>query len=134
MYRSVVVRLSTVVSTPQRYEAGHFVPRVLGPLLAPRTATAIDLAIGDTEHGAIFVGAAGQRLDRCAAPRRRERPGEGGRDRQADLAGRRSPTARGAKRRSHADPRTTMRYDRARQSLDRHTTYIVAAFVAGAAR
>ena len=28
---------------------------------------------------------------------------------------------------SHADPRTTMRYDRARQSLDRHATYIVAA-------
>ena len=35
---------------------------------------------------------------------------------------------------SHADPRTTIRYDRARQSLDRHATYIVAAFVAGAAR
>src|SRR5215472_11659869 len=28
---------------------------------------------------------------------------------------------------SHADPRTTMRYDRARGSLDRHATYIVAA-------
>jgi site-specific recombinase XerD len=35
---------------------------------------------------------------------------------------------------SHADPRTTMRYDRARQSVHRHSTYIVAAFVAGAAR
>ncbi|HET6919080.1 MAG TPA: hypothetical protein VFI46_06395 [Jiangellaceae bacterium] len=35
---------------------------------------------------------------------------------------------------SHADPRTTMRYDRGRQSLDRHATYIVATFVAGAAR
>ena len=35
---------------------------------------------------------------------------------------------------SHADPRTTMRYDRARVSLDRHATHIVAAFVAGAAR
>ena len=34
---------------------------------------------------------------------------------------------------SHADPRTTMRYDRARGSLDRHATYIVAAYVAGAA-
>ena len=33
---------------------------------------------------------------------------------------------------SHADPRTTMRYDRGRQSLDRHATYIVATFVAGA--
>jgi integrase/recombinase XerD len=35
---------------------------------------------------------------------------------------------------SHADPRTTMRYDRARSSLDRHVTYIVAAYLAGAAR
>jgi integrase/recombinase XerD len=35
---------------------------------------------------------------------------------------------------SHADPRTTMRYDRARGSLDRHATYIVAAHIAGAAR
>jgi hypothetical protein len=34
---------------------------------------------------------------------------------------------------SHGDPRTTMRYDRG-VSLDRHATYIVAAFVAGAAR
>jgi hypothetical protein len=35
---------------------------------------------------------------------------------------------------SHADPRTTMRYDRGRGSLDRHATYIVAAFLAGASR
>jgi integrase/recombinase XerD len=35
---------------------------------------------------------------------------------------------------SQADPRTTMRYDRGRTSLDRHPTYIVAAFIAGAAR
>src|SRR5579859_20569 len=35
---------------------------------------------------------------------------------------------------SYADPRTTMRYDRARVSLDRHATYIVAAYIAGAAR
>ena len=35
---------------------------------------------------------------------------------------------------SHAGPRTIMRYDRARHSLDRHATYIVAAFLAGAAR
>jgi integrase/recombinase XerD len=35
---------------------------------------------------------------------------------------------------SHADPRTTMRYDRVRGSMDRHATYIVAAYVAGAAR
>jgi len=35
---------------------------------------------------------------------------------------------------SHADPRTTMRYGRARVSLDRRATYVVAAFIAGAAR
>jgi integrase/recombinase XerD len=35
---------------------------------------------------------------------------------------------------SHADPRTTMRYDRARCSLDRHATYIVSTFIAGATR
>jgi len=35
---------------------------------------------------------------------------------------------------SHDDPGTTMRYDRARGSLDRHASYIVAAYVAGAAR
>ena len=35
---------------------------------------------------------------------------------------------------SHADPRTTMRYDRARVSLDRHATYVVATFLAGARR
>ena len=35
---------------------------------------------------------------------------------------------------SHADPRTTMRYDRARRSLDRLATEIAATFVAGATR
>ena len=29
----------------------------------------------------------------------------------------------------HADPRTTMRYDRARKNLDRHPNYILAAFM-----
>jgi len=30
----------------------------------------------------------------------------------------------------HADPRTTTRYDRARQNLDRHRNYILAAYMA----
>jgi hypothetical protein len=30
----------------------------------------------------------------------------------------------------HADPRTTMRYDRARNNLDRHPDYILAAYMA----
>jgi integrase/recombinase XerD len=30
----------------------------------------------------------------------------------------------------HADPRTAMRYDRARKNLDRHPNYILAAYMA----
>ena len=30
----------------------------------------------------------------------------------------------------HADPRTTTRYDRVRQNLDRHSNYILAAYMA----
>jgi integrase/recombinase XerD len=30
----------------------------------------------------------------------------------------------------HADPRSTMRYDRARKNLDRHPNYILAAYMA----
>ena len=33
----------------------------------------------------------------------------------------------------HSDPRMTARYDRARGNLDRHASYVVAAFIAGAA-
>jgi hypothetical protein len=35
---------------------------------------------------------------------------------------------------SYADPLATMRYGRARVSLDRHATYIVSTFIAGASR
>src|SRR5260370_22862879 len=34
----------------------------------------------------------------------------------------------------HADPRTTMRYDRARKNLDRHPNYILAAYMASGTR
>jgi len=33
----------------------------------------------------------------------------------------------------HADPPTTMRYDRARKNLDRHPNYILAAYMASGA-
>jgi integrase/recombinase XerD len=110
--------------------------------LAPRTARAIDLAVGERCDGPIFVGADGQRIDRHAAIVRRIA-------RRAGIAKRVGPhTLRHAfitaaldagvplrdvqEAASHADPRTTMRYDRARVSLDRHATYIVATFLAGA--
>ena len=114
--------------------------------LAPRTARAIDLAIGERCEGPIFLTADGQRLDRHGAGRIVRRVA-----RRAGIAKKVGPhTLRHAfitaaldagvplrdvqEAASHADPRTTMRYDRARVSLDRHATYIVAAYVAGAAR
>jgi len=114
--------------------------------LAPRTARAIDLATGEHSSGPVFVAADGRRLDRHRAGRIVRRVA-----RQAGINKTVSPhTLRHAfitaaldagvplrdvqEAASHADPRTTMRYDRARGSLDRHATYVVAAYVAGAAR
>jgi Phage integrase family len=114
--------------------------------LAPRTARAIDLAVGERCDGPIFVGADGQRIDRHAAGRIVRRIA-----RRAGIAKRVGPhTLRHAfitaaldagvplrdvqEAASHADPRTTVRYDRARVSLDRYATYIVATFLAGASR
>jgi site-specific recombinase XerD len=114
--------------------------------LAPRTARAIDLAIGERSEGPVFLRGNAQRLDRHGAGRIVRRVA-----RRAGIAKPVGPhTLRHAfitaaldagvslrdvqDAASHADPRTTMRYDRARGSLDRHATYIVAAYVAGAAR
>ena len=114
--------------------------------LAPRTAWAIDLAVGERADGPIFLTADGRRLDRHGAARIVRRAA-----RQAGISKPVGPhTLRHAfitaaldagvplrdvqEAASHGDPRTTMRYDRARTSLDRHATYIVAAYVAGAAR
>jgi integrase/recombinase XerD len=114
--------------------------------LAPRTARAIDRAVAERCEGPIFVAAHGERLDRHAAGRIVRRIA-----RRAGIAKRVGPhTLRHAfitaaldagvpprdvqEAASHADPRTTIRYDRARVSLDRHATYIVATFLAGAAR
>jgi integrase/recombinase XerD len=113
--------------------------------LAPRTARAIDLAIdqaiGVRTEGPLFVTSDGQRPDRHGAARIVRRV-----TCRAGIAKRVGPhTLRHAfiiaaldagvplrdvqEAASHTDPRTTMRYDRARTSLDRHATY-----VAGAAR
>jgi len=114
--------------------------------LAPRTARAIDLAVGERCEGPVFLTADGRRLDRHGAGRIMRRIAS-----RAGIAKKVGPhTLRHAfitaaldagvplrdvqEAASHADPRTTMRYDRARTSLDRHATYIVAAYLAGAAR
>ena len=114
--------------------------------LAPRTARAIDLAVGERCEGPLFLIPGGRRLDRHGAARIVRRVA-----RRAGIIKIVGPhTLRHAfitaaldagvplrdvqEAASHADPRTTMRYDRAKTSLDRHATYIVAAYVAGAAR
>jgi len=105
--------------------------------LAPRTARAIDLAIGERCEGPIFLGSEGRRLDRHGAGRIVRRVA-----RHAGITRKAGPdTLRHAfitaaldagvplrdvqEAASHADPRTAMRYDRARTSLDRHATYVV---------
>jgi integrase/recombinase XerD len=114
--------------------------------LAPRTARAIDLAIGERTEGPVFLAKDGRRLDRHGAGRVVRQIAH-----RAGIAKTVTPhTLRHAfitaaldagvplrdvqEAASHADPRTTMRYDRARGSLDRHATHIVAAYLAGAAR
>ncbi len=114
--------------------------------LAPRTARAVDLAVGERFDGPIFLGHNGERLTRDAAARvvRRLAKAAGISKRIGPHSLRHSfitaaldagvPLRDVQEAASHADPRTTMRYDRARQSLDRHATYIVATFVAGSSR
>src|SRR5262252_1771427 len=94
--------------------------------LAPRTARAIDLATGERTDGPIFLAADGRRLDRHGAGRIVRKTA-----RRAGIAKTITPhTLRHAfitaaldagvplrdvqEAASHADPRTTMRYDRAR--------------------
>jgi len=121
--------------------------RVVTVPFAPRTARAIDLAIGERTGVPVFLTADGRRLDRHGAARivRRGRPAGPG---SSSASGRTRcdthvitaaldvgvPLRDVQEAASRADPRTAMRYDRARTSLDRHATYIVAACVAGAAR
>jgi integrase/recombinase XerD len=134
-------------------ERGHRTPvitrkggKVVTIPLAPRTARAIDLAIDERTEGPLFLTADGRRLDRHGTARIVRRV-----TRRAAIAKQVSPhtlrhafitaaldaggaAARCAEGRLARRPRTTMRYDRARTSLDRHATYIVAAFIAAAAR
>jgi integrase/recombinase XerD len=135
------------------YERGHRTLKIVRKggkhavvPLAPRTSRVLDLYLGERTTGPIFLGAGGARMDRYAADRMVKRLA-----RRAGISKSISPHSlrhsfitaaldAGVALRdvqeaaSHADPRTTMRYDRGRRSLDRHATYIVAAFVAGAAR
>jgi integrase/recombinase XerD len=131
-------------------EHGHRVLRVCGKgakvvliPLPPAVGRAIDQAARSRPRGPILLNSRGARMDRHAATRRLHRLArtagiqvtrthphmlrhtfvttmlDAGVDlRDVQIAAR------------HADPRTTMRYDRARQNLDRHPNYILAAFMA----
>jgi len=103
--------------------------------LAPRTARAINLCVGEREEGPIFLNHDGtRRLDRHAATRIVKRlANRGGIDKRISPRSLRHSFITAAldagvalrdvqEAASHADPRKTMRYDRARRSLDRHAT------------
>jgi len=131
-------------------EHGHRVLRVCGKgtkvvliPLPPAVGRAIDKAVGTRTGGPILLNSRGTRMDRHTATRRLRR--------LADATGVRITRAHphmlrhtfvttmldaGVDLRDvqiaarHADPRTTMRYDRARKNLDRHPNYILAAYMA----
>jgi site-specific recombinase XerD len=131
-------------------EHGHRVLKVRGKgdktvliPLPPAVARAIECAVEGREQGPILRNLHGRRMDRHAATRRLQR--------LSATAGIRMPRMHphmlrhtfvttmldaGVSLRDvqiaarHADPRTTMRYDRARRNLDRHPNYILAAYMA----
>lgn len=133
-------------------ERGHRTLKILGKgnkpaliPLAPRTARAVDLAIGERHSGRIILDSRGKPCNRHSAAWMVEKLA-----RRAQIVHHVTPHSlrhafvtaaldAGVPLRDvqiaarHSDPRTTTRYDRARHNLDRHATYIVAAFVAGAA-
>jgi integrase/recombinase XerD len=113
--------------------------------LPPRTAYAVVAAVGQGRAGPLLLTRAGNRMNRPAAARAVAR--------LARRAGIRKHITPHSLRHSaitaalnagvslrdvqefarHADPGTTMRYDRARHSLDRHASYAVMQYVSGAA-
>ena len=131
-------------------EHGHRVLRVRGKgdkvvlvPLPPAVGRGIERAIDDRTAGPILLTRRGTRMDRHCATRRLRR--------LAEEAGVKLPRIHphmlrhtfvttmldaGVDLRDvqiaarHADPRTTMRYDRARKNLDRHPNYILAAYMA----
>ena len=110
--------------------------------MPPAVARAVDRSIAGRDVGPILLNRNGRRLDRQAATRSLHRLQQASSvtiarmhphmlrhtfvttmlDAGVDLR----DTQIAAR---HADPRTTMRYDRARANLDRHPNYILAAYM-----
>ena len=130
------------------YDFGH---RVLGLVrkgnkrsteaLAPATSRVLEAYIGERMDGPIFLNDKGERLTEPTAWRlvRRlaRRAGLPGADRLSPHSLRHSAITAALNAgvpfrdvqdfAGHADPRTTRRYDRSRNNLDRHATYALAA-------
>ena len=129
---------------------GHRVLKVCGKgtkvvlvPLPPAVARAIDRAVGERDTGPVLRSRTGHRMDRHCATRRLRDLAKQGRVVTARMhphmlrhtfvttmldAGVDLRDVQIAAR--HADPKTTMRYDRARNNLDRHPNYILAAYMA----
>lgn len=117
---------------------------VLVPM-PPAVARAVDRAVDGRSSGPVLRSRTGNRMDRYCATRRLRAFAVEARVDTASMhphmlrhtfvttmldAGVDLRDVQIAAR--HADPRTTMRYDRARQTLDRHPNYILAAFMSSA--
>ena len=131
-------------------EHGHRVLKVHGKggkvvltPLPPAVARAVERAVGQRNQGPILLNRRGVRMDRHAATRRLRRLALAANVRLPRMhphmlrhtfvttmlhAGVDLRDVQMAAR--HADPRTTMRYDRARTTLDRHPNDILAAYMA----
>jgi integrase/recombinase XerD len=131
-------------------EHGHRVLRVRGTggktvltPLPPAVARAVDRAVGDRVGGPLLRSRNGGRMDRQATTRRLTALAAACRRRMPRMhphmlrhtfvtamldAGVDLRDVQVAAR--HADPRTPMRYDRARNQLDRHPNYILAGYMA----
>jgi site-specific recombinase XerD len=111
--------------------------------LAPAVGRAIDRAVDNRETGPILTNRAARRMSRHSATRRLRHLAQAAGISTARMhphmlrhtyvttmldAGVDLRDVQIAAR--HADPRTTMRYDRARKNLDRHPNYILAAYMA----
>lgn len=133
-------------------ERGHRTIRILGKghkratvPMPPPVFRAIDAAIGDRKEGPVLLTSSGMPMTRDYAGRIVRRLSK-----KAGITKRISPHSlrhsyitamldAGVPLRDvqiaarHADPRTTTHYDRARNNLDRHGNYVVAAFLTGGA-
>ena len=117
-------------------------PKVVLVPLPPAVGRAIDRAAAPGPAGPILLNTRGARTDRHAATRRLHHLAETAgiqifrRTRICSVTLVTTMLDAGADLRDvqiaarHADPRTTMRYDRARNNLDRHPNYILTAYMA----